>query len=249
MGAPYPRLYGGLGTTQGIWDTTTTAVVPVGTRGSLEDGRVFYYARSSGAAITAGQLLESERVSVDMDDLATNTAALGDTSVAVTPVGTAVFTANALQGGYLVTNSGTTGAGKTYRIASNPETTAATAFTVQLTDPIAEAFHADTTVTVVKNPWMDTVISATTQTKMVAGISNVDVALGSTDPQYFWCQTWGMCSGWMDEAVAAGAAIVSGTGVAGQIEAGDLVGEQVIGVNIFTGVIADYGPVFLQIAP
>ena len=43
MGAPYPILYNGLATSQGIWDTATTAVVPVGTRAALADGLEIIY--------------------------------------------------------------------------------------------------------------------------------------------------------------------------------------------------------------
>jgi hypothetical protein len=237
-----------MGSDQGIWDVETTQKQTIGTRGSLEDGRVFYYSRfSSATALTPGTPVMAELVSVDFDDLATNTAALGDTTLNVTPVGTKTYGANQLAGGYVVVNSGT-GIGMTYRIESNPATVAATAFDLTLKDPIQVAFAAATTATVIPNPWMDVVEAVAGQAHQVVGVAQVAVADSSSVTSYIWLQTWGVCGVEHDEASATGAMLVSGTS-AGQVEAADLIAEQLIGVNLFTGVDGDVGPAFLTIAP
>ena len=249
MGAPYPILQNGLATTQGIWDIVTTPVVDVGTRAHLNDGRVYYYARNSGSAIIiAGHLTQSELVSADMDDLATNTAAVGDSTVAVTPVGTATFAANDLAGGYLTTNSGTTGAGISYKILSHPVTVQTTAFTVTLVDQIAVVFNADMTATVQKNPWMDTVIAATGAAYFATGVPNFAVPAGNTTAQYYWCQTWGFCAVAHDDTSAAGDCLMSGSTTAGEVQVATAQFQKV-GVNFFLAVAGDFNPTFLTIAP
>jgi len=248
MTAPYPVLYNGLATSQGIWDTATAPVVPVGTRGALSDGRVFYYARSSGAAIVAGNLLSSELVSAQNEDIAVNTAAIGDTSLTFTS-GSLTYSANDFAGGYCVVVDDT-GEGITYRIDSHPAIAAtATDSTLTLTDPINVAFAANTTICLVKNPWMDLVIAPTGQAHMPAGISQVAVGAGTSTAQYFWCQTWGVSAAWQDEATSIGAMVTSGTDTAGQVEAYDAAGEHGIGIQLFTGTIGENQPIFLQIAP
>lgn len=250
MTGPRPVLYNGQGQPQGIWETRTDPVVRVGTRASLDDGRVFYYARNSGIAIVAGQLLMSEIVSGDMDNLAVTATGVGEKVVNVTPAGTKTFAQNDLEGGYLVVND-VDGEGITYKIAGNPATSAATAFDVTLIDGIAVALTANSQVTVLKNPWMDVVIAAAAKAHMPAGVSQVAVGAGSTTPQYFWCQTWGVSAGWDDAATAIGSPLQSGT-TAGQFEiaaegAGAL--GWTVGVQLFTGVATEYYPKFLTVAP
>lgn len=239
---------------QSIYTVTEEPRHELGTRAVLEDGRSFYYACNRSSAIACGLLLGSSPVSVDFDDLATNTAALGDTTVNVTPVGTKTYAKDELVGGYLCINTpGVANDGRTYRITSNPATTAATAFDLTIEGGVREeAFAAGTTATVVPNPWSAVVVSPT-GASVVVGATVVDVPDGSTDPQYFWAQTWGVAT------ILAGAAgdiighsLVKGTGGAGETlgfvdAAADV--TQIIGVNMFTSVDADYMPVFLQIAP
>lgn len=250
MAGPRPVLYNGVGQSQGIWDTSTSAEVPVGTRGMLDDGRVFYYARfSSSTALVAGTPVQAELISVDFDDLATATTAAGETTLNVTPVGSATYAADDLAGGYAIVNSGSTGFGYTYKIRSNPATSAATAFDLTLFDPINEALDATATVTVMKNPWMDVVqVVGTNQALHVVGVSPLDVADASSTSVYLWVQTWGVSGIEHDETTATGSLLVAGT-TAGQAEAQDAVAEQVIAVNLFTGVAGDVGPAFLTIAP
>lgn len=242
---------------QSIYETKTAPLHEVGTRAVLPDGRAFYYSiNRTNAILNAGKLTKANEISVDFDDLATNTAAVGDMVVNVTPVGTATYAANELAGGYLSINSGTTGLGHQYRISHHAATTAATAFNLFLSEPIRVAFNADTTATVIPNPWSDCVITDANETQLVNGVPAVDVPVGSDSaPVYFWNQTWGTATVLANTGatVAIGQALqVCSSNVQGSFEAaaegaGTL--NQVIGVALFTGVAADYMPVFLQIAP
>lgn len=247
-----PRVGGGGPSAHSIYETLTTPRHDVGTRGFLDDGRVFRYAENRSTAIAVGLLVAAAPISVDFDDLATNTAAVGDTTVTVTPVGSATYVANQLVGGWISVNSGTTGAGNQYRILQHPAIAAATATAITI-EPIRVAFNADTTATVVPNKFGG-IIVAPTGAATVVGATQVAIPVGTdTAPVYSWVQTWG------DATVLAGASgdivghtLVKGTGGAGETlgfvdAAADV--SQLIGVNRFTSVDADYMPIYLQIAP
>jgi hypothetical protein len=193
-------------------------------------------------------MLQSEVISGDMDDLATDAHAVGSTIINVTSTGAKTFAPNELAGGYVIINSGTTGAGITYRIKGNPQTSATAQFTIDLVDAVYVAFHANTTATVMKNPWMDVVIAATGTAHMLAGVSNVAVPAGDSTAQFFWCQTWGVAAVAHDDVEATGTVLASGANTAGQVEDAG-VGEQIAGINLFTSVADDFNPTFLTIAP
>jgi len=249
-----PILTGGGPSIQSIYETSTTPKHEVGTRGQLRDGRVFYYSvNRTNAILAAGKLTKANEVSVDFDDLATNTAAVGDMSVLVTPVGTNTYAANELAGGYLSINSGTTGQGTQYRISHHAATTAATEFTLYLSEPIRVAFNADTTATVVPNPWSDCVITDADETQFVNGCAPVAVPVGSdTAPIYFWNQTWGTATVLGNGTPAIGQAVQVSATTGGAFDAaaeGAGTINQPIGTILYTSVSADYTPVFLTIAP
>ena len=241
-----PILYNGAGSPQSIYNESTVKHHRVGTRAQLSDGRVFYYTRNSGAAIVAGNLLMSELVSGDGDDLAVTASAAGQKVVNVTPTGSKVWTDGDLQGGYLCVNDAV-GEGITYQIESHPTNTGGTAFNITLRDDIAVALTTASQVTILKNPWMDAVIAAADQAHMPAGVANVAVTAGTGTKQYFWCQTWGVVAGWDDAATAIGAGLTSGS-TAGQFEIVAAT-DASIGIQLFTGVATEYYPKFLRIAP
>lgn len=249
-----PRLTNGMSAGQSIYETRTTPLHNPGTRAVLPDGRVFYYSvNRTNAILAAGKLTKMAEVSVDFDDLATNTAVVGDMVVNVTPVGTATYAANELAGGYLSINSGTTGLGTQYRISHHVATTAATAFDLYLSEPIRVAFNADTTATVVPNPWSDCVITDADETQLVNGVAPFAVPVGSDSaPVYFWNQTWGVATVLGNGTPAIGQAVSVGATTAGSFDAaaeGAGTVNQIIGTVLYTSVSADYTPIFLTIAP
>ena len=250
-----PILTGGGASNQSIYEEVTTARHPIGTRAQTPDGRVFRYASNRGTALAAGVVLKAAEISAHMDDIDTNTAVVGDTKVNVTPASAVTFAKDELAGGFLSINSGTTGAGMQYRITGNPARAAtADAFDVDIDGEIKVAFNADTTATVVPNLWSEAVIADADETHFASGVTPIAVTAGSDSaPYYFWCQTWGVATVLADAAsIAIGQSVQTGAGTAGAFEAaaessGTL--NQIIGVNLFTTVDADFMPVFLTIAP
>lgn len=244
-----PVLYNGLGSPHSIYDVTTTQHHKVGTRGALSDGRVFYYAtaKANSTALVAGNLLASEAASVDMDDMAADTPAAGQSVVNVTPVGTKTYAANELAEGYLTVQSGT-GLGITYKIRSHAATTAATEFAVTIYDSFSVGLAAASTVVVAKNPWADPIVMPTTGAAQPAGVCNTAVAQDTSNAQYFWVQTWGVCSVTAGSASAVGDALMADTTTAGETLIATA-GNPVIGNAYTLGVNADTVLAFLTIAP
>ena len=249
MTSPYPRLTNGHGTNQGIWDVATSPETQVGNRATLDDGRVFYYARSSGAALVAGNLIQSEAASVDLDDQVTDTHVVGDTVIGLTSVGTKTADANDFAEGYMHEQSAVAaGAGLTYKIRSSSAITAAAAYTVTLYDGLAVALSAAAKGTIAKNPWMDVVIMGANGTDLCVGVAPVAVGSGATTKQYFWAQTWGVASVTADSASNVGDALMRATATAGESLIA-VAGDQVIGVAYTLGVDGAWAQCFLQIAP
>ncbi len=241
-----PVLANGQSSNVGIWDTGSTALLTVGTRGFLDDGRVFYYARNSGAAIVAGNLLTQELASVENDDLAVDTHLIGTTAILVTP-GTVANDAQAFAGGYLVINDDTS-EGLTYRIDNHLAISSTTEFTCNIVEPLFLDFGAGTTVTLVKNPWADVVIAPAAQAHAGAGISQVAVAAGSSTKQYFWCQTWGVSAAWSDATSGIGTKLMSGA-TSGRVETATAIGDHPVGIQISVQVDGENNAIFLTIAP
>ena len=230
-----------------IADSSGQGVHRVGTRGALLDGRVFYYARSSGAAILRGKTLQTPDHSADYNDLAVGTEVAGSPTITVVLGSTGVLEAE-MVGGYAMVNSGTLGAGLPLTIASHPKVAASGSPVFTLDAPLPVLFNADTTITLFKNPWADVIISGANQDHFTCGVSPVAVAAGTSFPQYFWAQTWGSAAVWQDDTTANGVSLASGT-TAGQVEINGGV-DQTVGINLATVPTADdYTPVFLKIAP
>ena len=250
-----PILTTGTASNQPSWEVVDEARHDPGTRATTQDGRSFYYACSRSASlIPAGNLLSNAPVDVDFDDLAIGTLTVGATSAAITSgSGSAkTYAANELVGGFMQTNSGTTGQGRQYRITANPAVASATATTIEFEAIREEDFNANTTVTIVPNPYSSVTISAAV-TSLCIGVTSVDVPVGSTDPQYFWAQTWGVgcvLSGASGDILGHALILHTTDGASiGLVDGSSGDEPQIIGTNLFTSVSADFMPVFLQIAP
>ncbi len=253
-----PILTTGVASNQAYYDVVTTARHNVGDRAVTQDGRSFYYAVNRSTAVPSGNLLSNAPVDVDFDDLAVGTLTQGTTSATLTSGSgsSKAYVANELVGGFMQTNSGTTGQGRQYRIESHAAITSATAFTLNFEAIREEDFNADTTVTLVPNPYSAVTISAAV-TSLCVGVTNVDIPSGSSTPQYFWAQTWGtacVLSGASSDILGHTLILHTTDGSSvGQIDlnggGGGVDQPQQIGTNLFTSVSADFMPVFLQIAP
>jgi hypothetical protein len=220
----------------------------VGTRAQLEDGRVFYYARSSGAAIGAGVMLQMPDVAVATTANAIATEVAGVVAVSVDTTTGYTGLENEYAGGYVcVTND--TGEGQTLPIKSHLPFVDDAIVVCNIEGTLPLTLAAGTVVTLLKNPWGEVVISGANQDHFAVGISNVAVPAGTTNPQHFWCQTWGVASVWQDATTANGSKLASGS-TAGQVEISGADGDQDIGQVLHAvATIADYTPTFLTIAP
>lgn len=226
-------------------DIRTTSTVKghdLGTLGQTPDGRKFRYARAGGVDLDPGKLVVAATQVGDNVNLAVAAAAaVGDKSVTVTLGNTAV-TADQYADGYLVMNDAA-GEAIAYRIKSHPAALATTALVVSLVEPIKVALTTASEASLVLNPYADVVISVTDQADMPVGVPNVTV----DDADYFWCQTGGVVAVLADEAVTAGLALTTGTGVAGAVEALDAAGEFQIGVALQALVDTEYRAAYLTI--
>ena len=256
MSRIHPYLTNGTKSDQSIWEVIeggtdlSGGLYPVGTRAALEDGRVFYYARNRSTALVAGVLLTAELQTAEFVDLATADGVVaGDTTITPTTGATAI-TVNEYAGGYVIVQDAT-GEGKTYTIKSHPLIAGTSAVVLTLDDPVNVDFHNDVTITMIKNLWADVIIAPAAAAHIPVGVSNVAVPAGTTNPQWFWCQTWGMCSVWQDETPTIGQLVGSGPDTAGQVGVwnGPATPEPIVGVSTWTAVAAEYNATVLMIAP
>lgn len=250
-----PILTAGVASNQAWHEVVTSPRHDPGTRAQLEDGRSFYYACNRSTAINAGELLSNAPVDVDFDDLAIATLTEGETSASITSgSGSAkTYAANELTGGYMQVNSGAAGNnGRQYRIEEHGAIASATATTINFEPIREEDFVAATTVTLVPNPFSAVTVSAAV-TSLCVGVTCADIPLGSTTPQYFWAQTWGVASvlsGTSGDILGHAMVLHTTDGASiGLVDGSSGDEPQIIGTNMFTSVSADFMPVFLQIAP
>ncbi len=188
-----PILTAGGASNQSVYTTVETARHPVGTSGTLLDGRRYVYSCNRGSAIAAGVLVKmTEPASTDAA-LAVNTASANDTTLDLTFGGSTTLAVNQLAGGY-VNVQDDTGEGQLYRIESHAALAAATALTVTI-EPIRVAFAAATSVSVIQHPNNNVAIAdAGNYTQKFVGATTAAVGAGSSTPQFFWAQTYGPAS-------------------------------------------------------
>lgn len=265
MSGPYPVLANGLATDQGVYDVTTAPRLMVGTRGALDDGRVFYYTwNHSATALTRGELLVTATVTPNHHDQTVNAAgdfALGAINVVFNPGATAIV-AQEYVGGYAFLSDGT-GEGTIYRIKDHDVNAGSTQSNAVLYDAVVTAAAGATTASLVRNPFMLPQQSNTTVSEVMVGVPLVTITAATTaatgsaltvDPYYGWVQTWGPCPVLCDEAVTAeGEAITIGTSAAGRVEEDDTATtvsqEPIVGYNLTPLVDDEYQLVDLRIRP
>ena len=214
----------------------------VGTIGYTPDGRKFKYAKF-GAALTAGELLQSAVEDTGEESILMAAASIG--AKEVTTADSITVTANQYANGYMVaTAEGGTGNGYLYRIKSHPAATAAVC-TFALYEPIKIALSAATQCDFVKHP-LDSVI----QNPISATGAPVGVAVIATTSGYYgWIQVAGpgLVKSDASGAVTVGAIVTASNQTAGCVEDGDTDTQAIVGVAI-TGIAqAEFGLADLKI--
>lgn len=225
----------------------------LGTRMALADGRVYRYAKDSGAGIAAGRLAQAPATDAadDMDLAWSAGAAVGGTTITT---GTSLtITEDQYKEGYLYTNDGT-GEGQIYQIKSNTAVSGAVGcqFTIDDEDGFAIALTSSSSLFgVLYNPYDGVLVQPTTITNAAVGVSTTTV----TASYYTWLQTWGPCAllntgtSWVvgdqlasAETGAAGAAILLDSSAAPD--------NQSVGYSMYIAPAdADFGFMMLTIAP
>lgn len=219
-------------------DTRTagaTQLHKLGQLGATADGRRYRYTENGAVALVAGQLCVATDITTAHEDLAVNTAAVGDKTLTVT-LGATAIVANDYDGGYVFVVD-ETGQGINYLIDSAPVTASTGDVIIELHEPIATAFVADTTVTLYRNPYKEVVISDGTQADFPVGVPNFAIPAD----EFGWLQTGGMCSILVDtNDTVAGQPITIGAAVSGAVETHDAATEVVVGTQP-TGPNSDVG--------
>ena len=162
----------------------------LGTRAVLPDGRVFYYAENSGAAITtAGQLVDGiAAVGAHDGDLAT--AALAAGSLTVTTTTSLTVTKDQYKDGYLFINDNAA-QGEVYRVKSNTAVASAAGceITIDESDGIRTAFTAATQFGLMYPPYKDIKLMDNDGTMTTGPLGVTTIAV--TADYFCWIQTAG----------------------------------------------------------
>ena len=197
---------------------TASAEHALGTKMVLPDGRTFYYAKNSSAAITSGGMIVDGIAAVaahDMDVPPTAAQSVGDNTVSL-EVPTTDLTKDQYKDGYLIFNDAD-GEGEVYRIVSHPAHDASDDNTVIITiedEGLQTAITPSTEAQLSYNPYTNVKLidGDGTMTTGPLGVTTIPV----TASYYCWLQTSGIAS------VAIGAQVgILGDGLSVSQESGE----------------------------
>ena len=197
---------------------TASAEHALGTKMVLPDGRTFYYAKNSSAAITSGGMMVDGIAAVaahDMDVPPTAAQSVGDNTVSL-EVPTTDLTKDQYKDGYLIFNDAD-GEGEVYRIVSHPAHDASDDATVIITiedEGLQTAITTSTEAQLIYNPYTNVKLNDGdgTMTTGPLGVTTIPV----TASYYCWLQTSGIAS------VAIGAQVgILGDGLSVSQESGE----------------------------
>lgn len=197
---------------------TATAEHALGTKMVLPDGRTFYYAKNSSAAISSAGMIVDGIAAVaahDMDVPPTAAQSVGDNTVSL-EVPTTDLTKDQYKDGYLIFNDAD-GEGEVYRIVSHPAHDASDDATVIITiedEGLQTAITTSTEAQLIYNPYTDVKLidGDGTMSTGPLGVTTIPV----TASYYCWLQTSGIAS------VAIGAQVgVLGDGLSVSQESGE----------------------------
>ena len=201
----------------GIYETSTDSSLSgdLGALKKMEDGRKFRLCMNSTAAVLVpGYAVQGPaRVATYDENIPIGTAAIGDTTLAVTVHASygATVAANDFADGWFVVSAGTGELGHGRKIKSNTEAVVGADTTLTFYDALTDTISADSIGAWVKNPYKKVVLDA--GTSKVVGVPVCDVAAStSTVPVYFWAQTSGPCPMISGGALVAGDSVMTNVG-------------------------------------
>ncbi len=184
----YPLVDFGKESPQSIYESDSTQQHPLGTRGFIGN-RVFFYASSTGAAITRGNVCRVAAGTANHESMSAASAVAGATSVSLVLGGTSVA-ANLYADGTIFYIDGT-GSGQERRIVSHASYSSDATATFVLEEGLEAAVAAGDEVTLRPNLYKSVVVTPGNAVCNVAGVPQFSVGVGSTTEQFFWLQTWG----------------------------------------------------------
>lgn len=168
-----------------VYDTSYDSLC--GTRFNLNDGRQVVIVRNGGTEIAAlsigsGLLVQAPAEITTWNHLAVTVptatpATAGTYQILVTNAGTKL-NVNEYANGYLIVDTGA-GIGQTLQIASHQAAAASATFILTLQDPIQVTLDATSFVTLVRNPYIGVVVSATLLTGAAVGASFYAIGAGT----------------------------------------------------------------------
>jgi len=231
--------------TTDLYDSNTVKDHTLGQLVQTVDGRKFRYAKCGATATVTGDCYSSAAQDAQFQTMATAAAtAIGD-NIVYTTNGTTTVAANDFDEGYLMISS-STGIGQSSFITSHTTGGSGAAVNYTIADPVKVALvAAASTVTVIKNPFDDIVIQATTPVASTAGISQFAIVAA----EFGWIQTGGPAAALWDATVAAvdNLGVAPSTSTAGCVTVAYAASE-VIGMSMqVVPVSARVCPVFLTI--
>jgi hypothetical protein len=191
------------------------------------DGRMFKYALVGAVDLVAGNVIQGPAIVPNHLATVTPIVAVGATSFTFTP-GNTLGTANQYAGGYLQVDT-TPGNGYTYQVSGHAAFASATAFTLNLMDPIQVALTASSTTGLIANPYRGVIqFPVTTATGSYVGVAPTIISA----TQYGWLQVGGVASVLISGTPAMGATVMTPSAVAGSaiiLTTTNLVVAQIVG--------------------
>lgn len=184
----YPLVDFGKNSPQSIYESDTTQQHPLGTRGRIGN-KVFYYASSTGAAITKGQVCRIAAGTAGHESISAASAAAGASTVSAVLTATSI-SANFYADGYFFVIDGT-GSGQERRVVSHASFSSDATATFTLDEPLETALAAGDEVTLRRNEYKSVVVTPGNAICNVVGVPQFEVPVGSTTEVFFWVQTWG----------------------------------------------------------
>ena len=232
----------------GAFQTSEDASIAtlVGTRFDLSDGREVMLVSAGAVALVAGTLTQDSAVVPNHQNVAVTAyqaySANGNVPARVTvTLGATAATANQYAGGFLVVNDNA-GEGQTLRIASNPAAASSASLAVTLEEGATVAITAASEVSLIAPHGKDVIISPTTATGAVAGVT----LYGVPASEYGFVVTKGITSCLAQGAIGVGLGIGASGTVAGAVAVGAATTAR-LGYASAAGVDTEYRAVFINV--
>ena len=235
---------------------------PLGTRMVLQDGRRYAFAEAGGTALVTGKIQQSEVPDPDHDTLAVVSGAQYARTINITN-GSDVIEADLYADGYAITEAAA-GASEGYMLKveqTHDELAASTTVALPLAAGYGLPITLDTndTITLIKNPYADVIISAAPPVALILGVATSPVPAA----EFGWIQTWGPAAVLIDDTVVIGGRVsvagTAGNSTVGSVEASGIIitdGNETTaqmteliesGWCMEVAPTGDYGAIFLKI--